>query len=367
MRLAVDARPLTWQATGGIHRICKNLLLELGRRPDIEVIAFTNGRAPAVEGVETIAITGGTLSYVTLRLPAAVRAHRADALLGLAPELVRPVVPSVLLLYDVYPLFYRRWLPPASRRSLIYARQVLAAQVRLRALRSLRGAAAISEHTARDVRAAVPGLPFEIHLAPPGVDPDVASWTRNTARSHVRGLGIQGEFLLYVGAINQQKNVNVLLKAFRLLRQDGHADLRLVIAGSHTWPRTPFVVDDLGDAVRVLNDASDDDIGALYASCAIFVLPSFYEGFGMPALEAMAAGAPVLVADSASLPEVVGEAGIVFDPRDPEALAWLLGGVLADPDRRRHMAAQSRLRASSFGWERMADGVLRAIEGAVRG
>lgn len=368
MHLAVDARPLAWEG-GGISRICTNLLPAIQAEGKHDVTVYGN-RPPSRPPVGfDVNVLPASLSLYALRdLPRAVLRSGADVLLSLAPEVARPVVPSVLVLYDLYAMFYSQWLKPRDRMSRSYWRQVAAARLRLASIERLAGVVAISRHSAEDLARLRPSLKVPVSVALPASDPVFMSWSQPEATSHVASsYGLRGPFVLYAGAINAQKNVNTLVTSVRLLKNDGvFGQRRLVLVGRDSWPATRLDLAGLEDTVLRLSGLDDRDLAALYAACDAFVLPSLYEGFGLPALEAMAAGAPVLVADTSALPEVVGDAGVLFDPRDPADLASKLAEVLADPDCRARLRASGRRRASSFSWGGMARTVLEAVEAADR-
>jgi glycosyltransferase involved in cell wall biosynthesis len=159
-------------------------------------------------------------------------------------------------------------------------------------------------------------------------------------------------FVLYVGAHDRRKNLEVLLEAWARLPFRG---TELVVAGCRGEPR---------EGVCWLGETHDVTLAGLYRWCDLFVMPSLYEGFGLPLLEAMACGAAVAAARAASLPEVGGDVPAWFDPHDPVALASLIEALLADPARRRRMREAGREQARRFTWERSADQVVACLRKA---
>ena len=170
-----------------------------------------------------------------------------------------------------------------------------------------------------------------------------------------------------MGTIEPRKNLLRLLEAYHQLRQDPPAVPRLVFAGGQGWGVRPVFerVASLGlvESVVFLGHVPDRLLPALYTGAAVFVYPSLYEGFGLPPLEAMACGTPVVVSDTSSLPEVVGDAGVLVDPGDVAALADALASLLVDPARRAALSAAGRRRAATFTWERAARQTLAAYGG----
>lgn len=168
--------------------------------------------------------------------------------------------------------------------------------------------------------------------------------------------GLEDErYVLYVGAINGRKNVTALLEALDSLAADHH-DLRLVLAGSVGVGGEPVIdrIEGAAHADRIdrLGYVPYESVPDLMAGASAFVFPSWYEGFGLPPLEAMACGTAVVVSDVSSLPEVVGDAGELVPPDDPEALAKRLDQILSDDAYRRRLEDAGRTRAAMFTWER---------------
>jgi glycosyltransferase involved in cell wall biosynthesis len=178
------------------------------------------------------------------------------------------------------------------------------------------------------------------------------------------GLDPAGRYILYVGGISPHKNLDTLLAAFAAVRDDPRAkDVRLVLVGDYAGDAFLTCYEDLcrqveslglGDAVVFPGFVPDSDLAHLYAGCRAFVLPSYLEGFGLPVVEAMACGAPVLVSDRGSLPEVVDSAGHRFDPTQPTAIAEAMLAVLTDDAYRDDQKRRSAARAETFSWERSA-------------
>jgi glycosyltransferase involved in cell wall biosynthesis len=173
-----------------------------------------------------------------------------------------------------------------------------------------------------------------------------------------RRLGIEDDFLLFVGTIEPRKNLTTLVRAFREVLRETTARLQLVIAGKTGWLTDELfaLVRDAGLASRVVFTGylSDDDLCALYSSCRAFVYPSLYEGFGLPPLEAMACGAPVIASRIESIAEVVGDGALLVVPTDTPTLARSIVELLRDEDLRRVMAEKGMRRASEFSWQRTA-------------
>ena len=161
-------------------------------------------------------------------------------------------------------------------------------------------------------------------------------------------LGLEpGSYLLFVGTVEPRKGIDVLLSAHATLRRQGHPDLRLVVAGPPGWGETPPLD---GPGVMAPGRVDDHTLDALYRGAAAVVLPSRSEGFGLPALEAMARGRPVVASNAGALPEVLGDAGLLVTPGDSDALATALEGILAKEDFAAELGSLGRQRATTFTW-----------------
>jgi alpha-1,3-rhamnosyl/mannosyltransferase len=171
-------------------------------------------------------------------------------------------------------------------------------------------------------------------------------------------LGITGRYVLAAGTLEPRKNLVTVLRAFRRLAE-WVSDVELVIAGGRGWRNDAFESElgagEAAQRVRLTGYVSDDRLIDLYSGAACFVFPSLAEGFGLPPLEAMACGAPVVASDRAALPEVVGDAGLLVDPRDPEELAEQLARVLGDDRLSTQLREAGLRRAAGFTWSATAE------------
>ena len=176
-------------------------------------------------------------------------------------------------------------------------------------------------------------------------------------------------YILYLGSVEERKNLQRLLQACACLWRHGE-QRPLVVAGPRKWKyaRIMQAVEELGIADRVIftGYVPDEDLPALYAGADLFVFPSLYEGFGLPPLEAMACGTPVVCSSSSSLPEVVGDAAVMVDPYDVEALAEAMHRVLSDAVLREELRTKGLARAKMFTWEKAAQETLAVYEQVLR-
>ncbi len=227
---------------------------------------------------------------------------------------------------------------------------------------------AISQHTARDVTRLLGIAPERITVIHEGVNPayrrikDPASLAAMRQR-----YGLPDRYILFFGTIEPRKNLVRLLEAYAALFQQAGAWPTLVIAGRPGWLVAPVFerVKTLGleAQVRFTDWVAEADIPALMSAAELFVFPSLYEGFGLPPLEAMACGVPVVSSSTSSIPEIVGDAGLLVDPLDTGALTAAMRAALVDADLRAGLRARGLARAAQFTWEATARKTIAVYEG----
>jgi glycosyltransferase involved in cell wall biosynthesis len=261
-----------------------------------------------------------------------------------------PTVPVVVTVHDLIPFVLPRDYPWMHRERALPMRQFRRAEAVI----------AVSRSTAEDLQRVA------------GVDPSRISVIGEAVISHAprshaelaslrRRLHLPDRFVLAVGTFDPRKRIGVLADVVRRLRH--HHDVGLVIAGSQgnfagVVERT-LRASGLSAHTRILGHVGQDDLNGLYQMCECLLFTSAYEGFGLPPLEAMAAGAPVAVFDNSSMREVVGDVGLVLADGDAAAMTDAVSEVLADPGARERLSIQGRERAATFSWESIAASTLR--------
>jgi glycosyltransferase involved in cell wall biosynthesis len=194
-----------------------------------------------------------------------------------------------------------------------------------------------------------------VHLAAAPVYRPITD--RQEVRRAVNRYGLPSDFIIFVGTLEPRKNVPMLLRAFHDLRGRGY-DIHLAIVGRKGWLYEQVFATltelKLADHVHFLENVPYEDLARLYNAASCLTLPSHYEGFGLPPLEAMACGTPVVVSDRSSLPEVVGDAGLLIDPDSPEELSAALSRILDDSELRASLRQRGLARASEFSWAKAA-------------
>jgi glycosyltransferase involved in cell wall biosynthesis len=272
--------------------------------------------------------------------------HSSDVLLWQQPDAL-----NVVTIYDLTALLFPEHHTPGTR------------ELQARKWRFARDKAdvviAISDATKRDIVAHLGISPSRIRVVCGGVGPAFRPIeSRQVIEQTLAPLRLTpGEYILYVGTIEPRKNLVRLVEAYHRVRKLAPAP-KLVLAGARGWKFEGMFerVETLGlkDAVVFLGQVPADILPALYNGAVAFAYPSLYEGFGLPPLEAMACGVPVIASDTSSLPEVVGDAGVLVDPKDTDALADALAALLNDDERRAELSARGLARARAFSWEKAA-------------
>jgi alpha-1,3-rhamnosyl/mannosyltransferase len=257
---------------------------------------------------------------------------------------VPAIVPGrvVVTIYDLIPRLFPQYWPNGLIRSTINAWMAYAAR---RAARII----ACSHNTANDIARLLPAAVAKVRVVPLGVSP----WTGERPR---QAAATAAPYLLYVGSNKPHKNLPRLVAAFARIAPGTAANL--IVAGA--WDaRYPEARDEvrrrrLGGRVSFEHQPSPTRLADLYMGATGFIFPSLYEGFGLPIVEAMAAGAPVATTDRGSLREVAGDAALLFDPTDESAITAAMERLLTDQDLRTQLSARGRARAALYPWSRTA-------------
>ncbi|HET9494547.1 MAG TPA: glycosyltransferase family 1 protein, partial [Chloroflexia bacterium] len=266
---------------------------------------------------------------------------------------VPPVHPrrTVVTVHDLGYLYY----PEAHTR---FSRLYLHLSTMYSA-RAARRVIAISEATKRDLVERYRIQPRKIRVVYHGRDEafvpvlDPAVLQATSAK-----YGIEGAYCLHVGTLQPRKNLGLLVDAWAMLRERMQSPPKLLLAGKRGWLYEPLMRSveerELGGLIRFADYVDRPDLPALYSGALALTFPSLYEGFGLPALEAMSCGTPVIASSASSIPEVVGDAGLLLDPHDAASWAGAVERLASDNGARRDMSRRGLERAAAFTWERCA-------------
>ena len=354
MRIGIDARKLH---DFGIGTYIRNLLRHLARLDrQTEYVLFCRPEDRAAlssvgENLRPVAETARNYSVAEqVRIPLALRRERVA--LFHAPHYVLPPLVScrsVVTIHDCIHLMFPQYLP--NRLAYTYARS----SISLAALRATR-VLTVSESSKRDILRFVDAAPEKIDVIYNafderfGVEPCEEEVVRVRERYQ-----LHDEFVLYAGNVKPHKNLERLIQAFDLVRRRGLGHLKLVLIGDeiskYAALRRAVHQHQLHKYVRFLGYLPEETLAVMYRLAGVFVFPSLYEGFGLPPLEAMASGTPVVTSNVSSLPEVAGDAALLVDPYDPTAIADGIYRVLNDEQLRRDLRRKGLDRARQFSWE----------------
>jgi glycosyltransferase involved in cell wall biosynthesis len=368
MRIAVDARALLGRITG-IGTYTRAMARGLAERSSDSVGLFLprppeNGAAEGLGPVTVHADSGrlGTL-WVQTTLPRRIRQWRADVLLAaltIAPA--RGEVPAVSVVHDLTPWTHPEW----------HADRTLAGFLPLweRTLERAARLLCVSQATADELVSLYPDARARARVVWNGVDPEFTPSSDAARRKAAQERYAGGRpFLLYLGTLEPRKNVGTLVAACESLwsRRSGRPDL--VLAGGAGWKLAPLARQiarsSFRDRIHLAGYASRATALELYRSAEAFVYPSLAEGFGLPVVEAMACGLPVVASDTAALTEVGGAAALYAPACDTAALALQIERALEDPATRRRLASEGPARAALFSWKTAAEKTAAVLAEAV--
>jgi glycosyltransferase involved in cell wall biosynthesis len=253
---------------------------------------------------------------------------------------------------NVYPHFYDRLVDERAMKNICKAERIIA----------------ISAYTGQMLVEKLGCPPDRIRVVPLGIDPELFHPVEVSAEFRRRyGLEPGRRYLLYVGSENPRKNLPRLVQALAIVRRK-MPRVSLIKVGTpehlthYELLKNQIHAAGLDDAFLFIGHVTQEDLASLYSAADAFVFPSLYEGFGLPPLEAMACGAPVICSNTASLPEVVGDAAIMLDPYDIDAWANAILQVLEDDALRQELCSRSLARAAQFTWERTVQQTIRVYQ-----
>ncbi len=355
MRVAIDARKLH---DFGIGTYVRNLLRHLARLDRESEFVLLVGEADlglaSQLGPNFRTVLEPSPNYSLQEqwhIPWSLHRERPDVFH--APHYVLPFgvrCRSVVTIHDCIHLMFPQYLP--NRMAYAYARTSI-----WNAARKSSRILTVSEASKRDILHFFDVEPGKIEVVHNAIDerfwnrPDEGDVSRVRERYQ-----LTSRFVLYVGNIKPHKNLVRLIEAFDLVRRRGLDDVKLLIIGDEISKlpalRRAVQSHKLHKQVRFLGYVNDETLAILYRLASAFAFPSLYEGFGLPALEAMASGTPVVTSNLSSLPEVTGGAAVLVDPYDVEAIADGLIRVLTDPVLATDLSRRGLVRARDFSWER---------------
>ncbi len=356
MRVGIDARLVYYSQAGigqyilhlvdGLAKVDKKgeYVLLQSRKDDTTILRQPNFRRVSLWTPSHHRLERYALNVELMRLGLDVL-HSPDFI---PPH--RPSCRSVITVHDLAFLLYPHFLTRESARYYGHIDQ---------AVRWTDHIISVSESTKRDTIQHLGVAEDRITVVHEAANPVFRPMDRQEAREQIRYRhGIEAPYILFVSTIEPRKNVPTLLRALWQLVECYKEDVRLVLAGGKGWlfEDAFSVVDELklDRRVHFVGRVSSEDLLYLYNAAEMLAHPAFYEGFGLPPLEAMACGLPVIVSNVASLPEVVGDAGFLIDPHEVDELTVAMWRVLNDDGLRQEMRQKGLKQAGRFSWERAA-------------
>jgi glycosyltransferase involved in cell wall biosynthesis len=373
LRVAINVEQLMSPSPGGVGRYTAKLVSNLAalgvevktvvarHTPEEVRLAWAEFELGAVPGPTVLPLPRAALydAWHLLDWPPVIRDADVDVVhapsLAVPPKNGKPLVVSI---HDAGP-----WLFPSTfpLRGRWFHRAGVRAASR-RADRVLTG----TEAAASELRAHT-SLPADrLRVIPYGVDHPYRQSDPDQVRSVLEGYDLHDRrYVLWVGSLEPRKGLTTLVSALSRLALRNPAPT-LVLAGYAGWRNASIISPEdravLGGALRELGRVSEPELQALYAGASVFAFPSWHEGFGLPVLEAMVAGVPVVASDIPALREVAGDAAVLVPPRSPDLWAEALSRVLESAPLRAELAAAGRSRAALFSWRRTAEATLAIYE-----
>lgn len=359
IRVGVDGRELSAGVRTGIGRYVVEVLRAVSQAGG-ECLVYgeeTTGFNVAFSGVSYRTVSPGwTQWWDQVRLPRQLARDKVEVFLS--PYYKGPLwapCPVVLTIHDLFFIQY------VGRKRLVYD----IVMTWLARLYVSRAAAVItdSEYSKRAIMERLGVLETKVTVIPVALGAEFRPQPLSDAVRH--RYGITGPYILHVGNFKPHKNLVRLLQAYAALPETLRKTYRLVLAGGGRdhRPAVERLARSLGVDGQVLFPGliDEENLPAIYSGCALFILPSLEEGFGLPALEAMACGAPVVATNRAAVPEVVGQAAVLFDPEDVASIVEAMERVLSQDELRERLRQQGLRRAGEFTFERSAERVLALL------
>ena len=367
LRIGIDARPLA-RGAAGISRAVYSIVRELERLDDQSQyllycnrpfnLPFDNLRWQ--KRVQSLySFLPGSLWLQSKAFARAARHDYLDVFWGtlyILPAGLPETTRKVLTIYD---LVWRRY-----PQSMSWHNRMLSRAFAQRSVSRADMIVTISESTKQDLESELHVPAEKIKVVRLGVDAHFRPYEQAVAARHVaQKYGSSENYILSVGTIEPRKNLKILIEAIGILKGQGKLAHQLVVAGAKGWGKSQIAESILKwklteSDVKFLGFIPEKDLPLLYSGAAVFVFPSVYEGFGLPLVEAMACGTPVVASNASSIPEVVGEAGILVDAHRPAEFAEAISQLRTNPVLRAAITEKGFQRVKQFSWAAAAKDVL---------
>ncbi len=367
LKVGVDARLLCLPPTG-IGRYIAELCNKLCRR-SVEVTCYLPGPLSDTYSLDAriklrVGEGGGELAKIVwsqTTLPSSVSEDSVDVFWGPSHRLPWSLPARVARVVTIHDLVWKKY-PGTMKKSTLWAERILMPS----ALRIADRVIADSKSTASDLQTTFPRSTKKIRIVYPGAG--LRQKSRLVQTDLLEQLGVSRRFFLFVGTLEPRKNLERLVAAYALLAPDMRRKAQMVIVGGNGWGGVQLSrwIDSKGlaDDVLLTGYVTDEQLSALYSAARFLAMPSLYEGFGFPVLEAMSRGTPALVSNVSSLPEICGDAAVVVDPLDEASIAQGLASLISG-SQRDQLALLAKPQAEQFSWAKAASGVEEVFREAV--
>ena len=371
MRIGIDARPLA-RGAAGISRVVNSVVRELERLDDHSQyflycnrpfdLPFENPRWQRT--VQPLySIVPGSLWLQTKAFARAARHDDLDVFWGTSFTLPAGLPDATRKVLSIYDLVWRRY-----PESMSWYNRMLSRVFAERSISRADVIVTISESTKQDLESELQVPAAKIKVMRLGVDAHFRPYEPAVAARHIaQKYGSSENYILSVGTIEPRKNLAILIEAIGILKGQGKLAHQLVVAGAKGWGKSRIAESILKwklteSDVKFLGFIPETDLPLLYSGAAVFVFPSVYEGFGLPLVEAMACGVPIVASNTSSIPEVVLDAAVLVPPSNPEGFAEAIFRVLHEQGLGSCLAAKGLKRARDFRWRFAARAVLETFE-----
>lgn len=355
VKCGINAQLLTSQVgyrRAGIHVYLAEILKHLPARPELSYHTFTTHPLPddtlaEIDWVQTASPTAhpiGRILWEQLAWPLQARKHGCNLIHGAAFALpFLTTIPTIVTIFDLSFLYYPELYPYFRRLYLNTATKLACQKAKI--------IITISESAKRDIIHFFGADPERVRVVYPGLRPNFTRPSQPAIDAFRQEKRLPSRFILHVGTLQPRKNLPLLIEAFARTNQP---DVDLVFAGGKGW-----FFDEIFDKVKRLGVTDrvhfpgyvpDEELPLWYAAADLLVFPSVYEGFGMPIIEAMGCGTPVLASNVSAMPEAVGDAGLLFDPRNVSDLAESIQTLLENPAQLAKMRERGVAHARKFSW-----------------
>lgn len=354
MRVAVDARPLTHPHTG-IGRYTKEITSRL-QKAGVDIRLYSH-RPFKLHDAQLSSDRSGDVYpafgslFAQWRFPEWARLDDSDVFWS--PRHHLPLLSDLPCVVTIHDLVWKH-----APKSMTTLGRTLETLLMPRSLRKATAVIAISDATKSDLLSYMPTLAGKL---------EVIHAAAFASRVAVCDQQARGRCMLFVGTFEPRKNVTGILRAYAKLRAAGTTNRRLQLAGRTGWKQdisSDLRELSLSDHVDIIEPESQQHLEALYAACDFLLMPSLYEGFGLPILEAMSFGKPVITSNVSSMPEVAGDAALLVDPYSVDDISDAMRRLITDEALYATLAARARPQAAKFSWDRAAEETLTVLEAA---